>query len=111
MATAAFQIPACNLRSDATNPISINDVADTHVGKWVAAYANAAQADGHFCFYMPGNYFTGNVAAKVRWRAKAGTVTQTKAFNLKAANRYQRLRRSRFHQRSDDEHGFSLECR
>lgn len=79
MASAAFQIPAANIRGDTTNPVTIADVADTNVGKWVAQYPNAT-SKGHFCVWFPANYLSGNPSCKVRMRSTSGSAAQTKQF-------------------------------
>ena len=71
MATTAVVIPIANGRVHSTQSPTVAQAYDTNQTKWTATFSASAEQRLHFSWHVPGNYLSGNLTVKLRWRTTA----------------------------------------
>ncbi len=71
MAITCVPIPVANGRVHTTNQPTVATVSDTNLAKYTALFNASAEQRLHFTWWLPANYFSGDLTVRLRWRANA----------------------------------------
>ena len=71
MATASASINPANGRVHSVSAPSASTAQETNTSKYLVKYGATADQFHHYTWMMPGNYFSGAIVVRLKWRANA----------------------------------------